>query len=123
MSIINSDGKNTDWQLKVLRGLQATTDAIKASNSGSGSFPSTQITPNLLIETGISAIIQNIKSVSFANIGTADGLLSFDGGITMHTFPKGATVSMDAGGFDNFYTANIFRWDATGTTFMITFNL
>lgn len=121
MSIINSDGKNTDWQLKVLRGLQAAVDALSTAGAGSA-IPVNAVIPNMLIATNDDAVTINIRSISIANIGSADGLLSVDGGINFNTLPKGVTVNMDAGGLFDYYPANLFKWDATGTTFLITFN-
>jgi hypothetical protein len=121
MSIINSDGKNTDWQLKVLKGLQATVDVISSGGMGT-TIPTNAVTPNMLISTNDDSIGINARSISIANIGSADGLLSVDGGINFNTLPKGVTVNMDAGGLFDYYPADLFRWNATGTTFLITFN-
>lgn len=122
MSIINSDQFNADWQLRVLRGLQAAVDALSSSSSGSV-IPTNAVTPNMLISTNNDNIGVNIRSISIANIGTADGLLSVDGGVNYNSLPKGVTVNLDAGGLFDYYPAGSFVWDASGTTFLITFNV
>lgn len=121
MSIINSDQFNADWQLRVLRGLQATVDALSSGGAGAA-IPVNAVTPNLLISTNNDNIGVNVRSISIANIGTADGQVSVDGGMNYSLLPKGVTVNLDAGGLFDYYPAGLFYWDATGTTFMITFN-
>jgi hypothetical protein len=121
MSIIKSDQYNTDWQLKVLKGLQATVDVLSSGGAGA-TIPTNAVTPNMLISTNDDSIGVNVRSISIANIGTADGSLSVDGGNTFNILPKGVTVNLDAGGLFDYYPGGLFVWDATGTTYMITFN-
>lgn len=124
MSIIKSDQYNTDWQFKVLKGLQSVSDKIAAL--GGGSTNPVQVIPNILYEENSSSSInENIKSVSFASVGTADALISFDGGQSFVPLKAGASVNMDAGAINNFYPAHLFRWDTStnsGSALLITYN-
>lgn len=85
-----------------------------------------QITPNIKIsENEIATIIDPVYSISFANIGTADALVSFDSGTTQESIPPGVTINMDAGGLGNFYASATFGWDTQsnlGSKLVITYN-
>jgi hypothetical protein len=85
-----------------------------------------QITPNIQVsENDIATITDPIYSISFANIGTADALVSFDFGATQENIPPGVTINMDAGGLGNFYASATFAWDTQsnlGSKLVITYN-
>lgn len=85
-----------------------------------------QITPNIKIsENEIATIIDPVYSISFANIGTADALVSFDSGVNTEPLPPGVTINMDAGGLGNFYASATFAWDTQsnlGSKLVITYN-
>lgn len=85
-----------------------------------------QITPNIQVsENDISTITDPVYSISFANIGTADALVSFDFGATQENIPPGVTINMDAGGLGNFYAPATFGWDTQsnlGSKLVITYN-
>ena len=85
-----------------------------------------QITPNIQVsENDIATIINPVYSISFANIGTADALVSFDSGTTQESIPPGVTINMDAGGLGNFYASATFAWDTQsnlGSKLVITYN-
>lgn len=54
-------------------------------------------------------------SFSIANVGTADGTVDFT------TIPAGLTISYDGGALNN--TLSVINFDATGTTFIVTYIL
>jgi hypothetical protein len=85
-----------------------------------------QITPNIQVsENEIATITDPVYSISFANIGTADALVSFDTGLTTVPLSPGVTVNMDAGGLGNFYASATFGWDTQsnlGSKLVITYN-
>jgi hypothetical protein len=85
-----------------------------------------QITPNIQVSINdIATIINPVYSISFANIGTADALVSFDSGTTQVSIPPGVTINMDAGGLGNFYASSTFAWDTQsnlGSKLVITYN-
>ncbi len=85
------------------------------------------ITPVIIVSSGNTAtlIVDKTRSISFASNGTADALISFDGGITYVNLPAGTTVNMDAGGLGNFYQGNTFGYDTatnSGASLIITYN-
>lgn len=145
MSIINSDQYNADWQLRVLRGLQGIIDELHLPSDVSivaplGSLLATEsvavalsteqfqlrIIPTILVESGTTGPIGTMtRSISFASNGTADALVSFDGGATYAAIPAGTTVNMDAGAIYNFYHQDSFLWDTAtnpGASLIITYN-
>lgn len=84
------------------------------------------ITPTISAVTGANgSLAVACKSISFASNGTAAALVSFNSGVTYVSLPTGTTVNMDAGGFDNEYTAGTFYWNTTtnaGSALIITYN-
>lgn len=121
MSIINSDGLNANWQLNVLRGLQSIKDQL--INAGTNSV-SVTVVPHILISAGDSSTLITVKttSVSFASNGTAEALVTFDGGATIVSLPIGTTVNMDA---PSGYAENLFGYDTAtnpGSSLIITYN-
>lgn len=126
MSIINSDQYNADWQLRVLRGLQNLSDQLVILNASPSSNTPLPITPNILFESGSDgSLSQAVKSISFASTGTADALVSFDGGNNYTVLKAGTTVNMTAGSINNYYPGGLFYWDTTsntGASLLITYN-
>jgi hypothetical protein len=98
-------GNNWPWQYKVLQGLECICNGI-----GQNLTPQ-QRTPNVLNDTGIGSV-PTCYGFSIANIGSAAGIV---GG---QSLPAGATVNFDAGAMNNFFSG--ITYDATGTTFLIT---
>lgn len=71
-------------------------------------------TPGIKTVSNVSGSIPiGVYSFSIANIGIADGLV--DG----QTIPAGITVSFDGGALNN--TLSSLSYDATGTTFIVTY--
>jgi hypothetical protein len=121
IQIFASDGTNN---VPVLVGQQACSDslAVTLCTQQAG----VKITPNIQVSINEIAIITDpVYSVSFANIGTADALVSFDTGLTTVPLSPGVTVNMDAGGLGNFYESATFAWDTQsnlGSKLVITYN-
>lgn len=137
MSIINSDGKNTDWQLKVLKGLQnvatnvpiIASSIVSAINSGVATVVAsisntttavnnvnTTLSPEAKVTTiarptTTGTIAAGANSVSIANVGTANGTVK---GVTLK---PGETVSFNGGALNN--TLDEIAYVATGTEFLI----
>lgn len=84
------------------------------------------VTPNIIIETAHDDSLGVLcYSISFASNGTADALVSFDGGANYKAIPTGTTINMDAGGLGWYYDANMFYWKTTtnpGASLIITYN-
>ena len=98
-------GNNWPWQFRVLKGL----DNIY---TGIAQYFGTQTrNANILSDTG-SGTIPSSYGFSIANVGTATGTVA---GVPL---PAGATINFDPNGLNN--TINGIGYDATGTTFLIT---
>jgi hypothetical protein len=86
------------------------------------------ITPNILISSGDTATViisSSILSISFASNGTADALISFDGGVGYVAIPTGTTINLDAGGIMNRFVQDTFAYDTDtngGASLIITYN-
>jgi len=146
MSIINSDGLNTNWQLNVLRGLQNIVDELNGNINANltgplGPLPVTssisvalavdQFQVNVIpqVITSSNAVLTIIPlaltSISIASIGTDNVIITFDGGTTFVRLAPGTTVNMSAGGVGNVYQPNIFGYDTVsfpGAKALITYN-
>jgi hypothetical protein len=70
-------------------------------------------TPGIATLTGSGLTTSGVYSFSIANIGTASGLVGGE------TIPAGVTISFDGGSLNN--TLDSISYDATGTTFIITY--
>ena len=121
IQIYASDGTNN---VPVLVGQQDCVDslAVTLCTQQAG----VQITPNIRVSINdIATITDPVYSISFANIGTADALVSFDSGLNTVPLSPGVTVNMDAGGLGNFYDSATFGWDTQsnlGSKLVITYN-
>jgi hypothetical protein len=138
-------GNNFPWQHKVLLGLQAIADNTNNNQveiiaplgsqseltSVSVAIASDQyaltIIPKIIISSGDTATIisDRVFAISFASNGSADALISFDGGLNYVALPTGTTVNMDAAGINNSYTASAFGYDTdtnAGSSLIITYN-
>lgn len=106
-------GNNFPWQLKMLQGI----DAIIAAQTGStGAIR----TPHLISKSTTGTIPGQPHSISIYNAGNAVGTLTVDGNPAVN-IPVGVTINMDAGGNNNRFTTGSFVYDATGTTFLISY--
>lgn len=123
---INSYGdkkNNFTWQIKVLEGLQAianNTDpdcclsTLDVLNDILTIVRGEARTPGILSTTGPGATPVGAYSLSFANVGSAPGVIN---GMSI---PAGVTIKYD-GGMNN--TLDPMSYNATGTTFLITYVL
>ena len=101
-------GNNFPWQLKMLQGIQGIIDAL---NHGV-CCPPQQRTPVVAYDNSPGGIPPGTYGFSIANVGTAAGT------VAGQTLPAGVTINFDPG-VNN--TISGINYDATGTTFLITF--
>lgn len=101
-----SKGNNFPWQLKMLEGLQAILNALTGTTNGQ------QRAPKILSDLGPSSTPLGAYSFSIANVGAAAGTV--DGQI----LPAGTTINYNGGALNN--KLDSISYDATGTTFLIT---
>ncbi len=104
-------GTNYPWQLKMLMGI----DKLLALLSGSStSFLAPQVRlPRYELSTTSGTTTPGVYSFSIANVGTSNGT------INTNIILPGVTVNFDAGALNN--TLGTLPYDATGTTFVITY--
>ena len=112
MSIGNSKdygnkGNNFPWQLKMLQGIQGIINSINLIP-----LPTTR-TPNIINST-TTGTIPTCYAFSVANVGVTTGT------VNLQSIPAGVTVNFDPG-VNNTITGLPFN--ATGTTFLITYIL
>ena len=69
-------------------------------------------TPNILTDTGSGSTPTGVYSFSIANVGTVAGF------VNSQSVPAGVTLNFDGGSLNN--TLNSLPYDASGTTFIIT---
>ena len=110
MSIINSDGLNTNWQLNVLKGLQNIVEQLQDVNVDTSNFENLFIskkrTANFLRPTGTNGSVSaGVYSVSFSSVGTGDAIV---GGMVLK---PGETLNFDAGAVNN--TINAITYNTT----------
>jgi|688.fasta_scaffold511372_2 hypothetical protein len=123
MSIINSDGLNTNWQLNMLRGLQNIFNELAKgidvdTNDLEFILASKNRTPNIIRHTGPTAATINIPVYDFsvANVGTANGT------ILGQTIKPGETLNFTAGSISNIYQAGTITYNGNGTELVIIYN-
>jgi sulfur carrier protein ThiS len=122
MSIINSDGLNTNWQLNVLRGLQAVADQLTGITVDTDDIElllaaQTRV-PDLIRHTGPTpaTIAVKVYDFSVANVGSANGT------ILGQTIKPGETLNFSAGSMNNFYAAGTITYNGNGTELVIIYN-
>ena len=112
-------GNNFPFQLKVLQGLQAILDGnccediLLALAAIDTKLKPNLRTPKIISSSTTGATIAGWYSFSIANVGSAAGLVD---GVSI---PAGTTINFDAGVLNN--TLGSLPYDATGTTFIITY--
>ena len=116
---INSEGNkknNFPWQLKMLQGLAAIAECCQGSSEQIdailGALTVQLRVPNI-VRTSTSGTIPKCFSFSIANVGAADGTYK---GVVI---APGEVVNFDAGVLNNEFGSTLY--DATGTTFLITY--
>ena len=112
-------GNNFPFQLKVLQGLQTIVDAnccreiVDLLTLIEGDLRSVERRPGVISTSTTGSTTQGWYSFSIANVGSAAGIV---GG---QSIPAGTTLNFDAGVLNN--TLASLAYDATGTTFIITY--
>jgi hypothetical protein len=111
-------GNNFPWQLKVLQGLQAVIDnnccdSILAQLISIDSKLRSEPRRANVLNTSTNGTVPVCYSFSIANVGAAAGT------VNTQSIPAGTTVNFDAGVLNNTLTGATY--DATGTTFLITY--
>lgn len=116
-------GSNFNFELKVLQGLQTVinngatccNDLTTVLNNINNRIQPQRRYANVL-STTTTGDVPPCYSFSIANVGTATGR------VAGQNLPAGATVNFDAGVLGNYFDENgILSYDATGTTFLITY--
>lgn len=95
------------------------------STEQSGVLISTSAKRYTAADDNASSFGNNILSISFASVGTADARISFDGGTNYIVLKPGETLNLDAGGIMNFYDPILITWDTTtnaGSSLLIAAN-
>ena len=100
-------GNNWPWQYKVLEGIQAVFNALTGVTLGQ------QRKAFYIPDTGAGSIPVDVYSFSIANVGAANGT------VNGQVLPAGATINFDAGVLNHTFIST--SYDATGTTFLITY--
>lgn len=120
MSIINSDGLNTNWQLNVVKGLQGIINQLQNVSVDTADvellLAAKQRTPNLIRVTGLGTLDTKVYDFSVANVGTADGV------ILGQPIKVGETLNFSAGSMNNFYGSGTIAYNGTGTELVIIYN-
>jgi len=112
-------GNNFPFQLKVLQGLQSIIDGnccediLSQVSDINTKLKSAQRRPGVISTSTSGSTTAGWYSFSIANVGAAAGTV--DGA----SIPAGTTLNFDAGVLNN--TLASISYDATGTTFVITF--
>jgi hypothetical protein len=101
-------GNNFPFQLKVLQGI---TDLITAITGVSISINPQVRATNLVRTSAAGSVSAGKYSISFGNVGAANGTVK---GVTLKPFE---TINFDAGTLNN--TLDAIDYDATGTDFLI----
>lgn len=82
-------------------------------------YLSTLRTPVIISTSASSTISGQLHNISIYNSGAATGTITVNG--TTINLPSGVTVNYDAGGNNNRFPTNSFGYNATGTTFIISY--
>lgn len=97
-----------------------TTGAAQAVNDISAWVSSNIITSTgivkkstLLRVTNSSSILEEVNSISFANVGSSNATVSVDAGVSNITVKPGETISFDAGDINNYFPTLNFQYNAT----------
>jgi hypothetical protein len=73
--------------------------------------------PEVLSSSASGTIAVITHNISIANVGSATGTITVNG--TTVNLLAGVSIDYNAGGLNNRFAANLFSYNATGTTFLI----
>jgi len=107
-------GNNFPYQLQKLQVLGLILEALGGSTTGVVAKQA-----EVSVKNGPGSLPVKTYTFSVYNSGSAAG--TFNAGSGSISLPAGVTLNYDAGGLTHFFDANTFAWDATGTTFIITY--
>lgn len=107
-------GNNFPYQLQNLQVLGLILEALGGSTTGVVAKQA-----EVAVKNGPGSLPVKTYTFSVYNSGSAAG--TFNAGSGSISLPAGVTLNYDAGGLTHFFDANTFAWDATGTTFIITY--
>ena len=99
--------------------IKALLTSIDADTSNIAADTTATRTAKVISTTGSGTIPGNPLTVSIFNANTMSGSVTIDG--TTISVPGGVTLSYDAGGLNNKFATGNFVYNATGTTFIITY--
>lgn len=111
MSIINSDGKNTNWQFNVLKGLAENFGQLLKITSNTNAL--SQINPLakrsfIRREFGTSGTIDEIvKSIEFQSVGTTPAVVN---SVELKPTEK---IQFEAKGLNNYFNSGEFTFDTS----------
>lgn len=109
-------GNNFPYQLQNLQALGLIIEALGSSAAGVVAKQA-----EVAVKNGPGTLPVKTYTFSVYNSGSAAG--TFNAGSGSISLPAGVTLNYDAGGLSHFFAADTFSWDATGTTFIITYTL
>lgn len=123
LSSVNSNLQNIDTNTNQSANSLSSIDTkltTETTNTGNISTYLSTIRTPVIISTSASATISGqLHNISFYNSGSSAGTITVNG--TTVNLPAGVTVNYDAGGNNNRFATNIFSYNATGTTFIISY--
>jgi len=109
-NLLFTDGKSGAEYLKGIFDTAATIEGDLSSNKQ----------PYLISSSTTGTLANNTHSVSIYNSGVSNGTVTVNGGSAV-TLKSGVTLNFDAGGVNCKFQGGKFQWDATGTTFIISY--
>lgn len=92
---------------------------IDTNTNQTSNYLSSIRTPVIISTSSNATISGQLHNISFYNSGSNAGTITVNG--TTVNLPAGVTVNYDAGGNNNRFATNIFSYNATGTTFIISY--
>lgn len=113
---VNLSTRNAEATQLLIKNLLTTIDG---DTSNIAADTTATRTAKVISTTGSGTIPGNPMTVSIFNANTMSGAVTIDG--TTISVPGGVTLSYDAGGLNNKFATGNFVYNATGTTFIITY--
>jgi hypothetical protein len=100
----------------------STTDLLRIISGWAATFNSTVSArwPYIITSTGSGSIAGECNSFSIYNSGAAAGTVTLSGGSAV-SIAAGVTINFDAGGLGCKFYSGAVTWNATGTTFIVTY--